>query len=156
MLLVVSMTQLYLGWAWWSLKSDSEGFILKYKYLETRAFVLTDTVITLYLGRETKCWQWQGPVQPPPQQSTPGNDRAYLRYLEKKVAHHWAATPREMDPVLPPGMPQQHDDAEDDSKKGAPHNERRADGEQGPDWVKRLRCQTPPTAAELRKIRMRP
>ena len=42
----------------------------------------------------------------------------------------WAdVLPREMGPDLPPGMLQQDDNAEDDAEEGAPHNERRADGE---------------------------
>ena len=59
--------------------------------------------------------------------------------------------PREMDHVLPPGMPLQHEEPEE----GAPQNERRLDGEQIRDGLKRLCSQTPPTAAELRKIRIR-
>ena len=59
--------------------------------------------------------------------------------------------PREMDHVLPPGMPLQHEEPEE----GAPQNERRLDGERIRDGLKRLCSQTPPTAAELRKIRIR-
>ena len=69
----------------------------------------------------------------------------------------WAdVLPREMGPDLPPGMLQQDDNAEDDAEEGAPHNERRADGEWVRDGLKRICSQTPPTAAELHNIRMRP
>ena len=64
----------------------------KVQVLGDSAFALTDTVITPYSGREKNADIDMALFQPPTQQSTPGNDRAFLWYLEEEVSNHWAAT----------------------------------------------------------------
>ena len=154
----------------------------KVQVLGDSAFALTDTVITPYSGRERNAdidkalfnhrhskarlemtehiygiWKKRFPIIGQLRQKL---ENCFVVVETTAILHNLSILwedilPREMDHDLPPGMALQHEEPEDAAEEGAPQNERRLDGERIRDGLKRLCSQTPPTAAELRKIRIR-